>query len=257
MIQPDIVSSFHLDERLSMSTPTLQQIARMIDHTVLKAEATESDIRKIVAEAVQHRFASVCVNGRWAGLVSDLIHQAGADEGPNAVATCVVVGFPLGANKSAIKAIEASSAVKDGANEIDMVISLSSLLTNNFDDARHDVFEVVRTARAAHKSTLVKVILETAALTEEQTALGCRATLEGGADFVKTSTGFHPKGGATVQTVSWLKKYSGGLKVKASGGVRDLATAHAMIAAGADRLGTSSGVAIVSPSTPTTPPASY
>src|SRR5215831_13757345 len=109
-----------------MSSLTPAQLARTIDHTLLKAEATEADIRKIVAEAIQHRFASVCVNGRWANLVSDLIHQAGADEGENPVATCVVVGFPLGANKSTVKAIEASAAVKEGANEIDMVISLAA-----------------------------------------------------------------------------------------------------------------------------------
>ena len=126
-----------------------------------------------------------------------------------------------------------------------MVISLPSLLHGRLEEARGDVFEVVRIARAVHRSTLVKVILETAALSEEQVALGCQAALEGGADFVKTSTGFHPKGGATVEAVSWLKKYGGGLKVKASGGIRDAAGARAMLAAGADRLGCSASVAIV------------
>jgi deoxyribose-phosphate aldolase len=227
------------------------QLARMIDHTILKAEATEAEVRKIVQEAVENRFASVCVNGRWANLVSDLLQQAGVgdpEKTDKPVLTCAVVGFPLGANRSTIKAIEASSCVKDGAQEIDMVISIPDLYANNADYCRQDVFEVVRAARAVWKKTTVKVILETAALTEEQTALGCRAAVEGGADFVKTSTGFHPKGGATVQTVTWLKKYGGGagLKVKASGGIRDFATAQQMVAAGADRLGCSASVAIVS-----------
>lgn len=129
-----------------------------------------------------------------------------------------------------------------------MVISLPALLTGDLEDARNDVYEVVRAARAVSPRTVVKVILETAALNEEQTALGCRAAVEGGADFVKTSTGFHPKGGATVESVGWLKKYGGGagLKVKASGGIRDYATAKQMLDAGADRLGCSAGVAIVS-----------
>ncbi|HVX86421.1 MAG TPA: deoxyribose-phosphate aldolase [Phycisphaerae bacterium] len=226
-------------------------LARTIDHTLLKAEATEAEIRKVVGEAVAHRFASVCVNGRWTALVSGLLREAGVNDPgktDRAVLACAVVGFPLGANRSIIKAIEASTCAKDGAQEIDMVISLPALLTGDLEDARNDVYEVVRAARAVSPRTVVKVILETAALNEEQTALGCRAAVEGGADFVKTSTGFHPKGGATVESVGWLKKYGGGagLKVKASGGIRDYATAKQMLDAGADRLGCSAGVAIVS-----------
>jgi deoxyribose-phosphate aldolase len=228
-----------------MMTADPGALARKIDHTLLKAEATEAEIRQLVSEAVAHRFASVCVNGRWVNLVSDLLHEAGADEGEQAVATYAVVGFPLGASKGTIKAIEASSAVKDGAREIDMVISVGSLLAEDLEEARREVYEVVRGARAVWRGTIVKVILETAALNEAQTALGCRAAREGGADFVKTSTGFHPRGGATVETVGWLKKHAGGLLVKASGGIRDLATAQQMIAAGADRLGCSASVAIV------------
>ena len=221
----------------------MMPLARRIDHTLLKAEATEAEVRKVVAEAITHRFAAVCVNGRWVGLVAGLLHEAGAAE---EVRTCATVGFPLGANRSVVKAIEASTCVKDGAQEVDMVIALHALLAGNFEAARADVFEVVRAAKAARRETLVKVILETAALNEVQAALGCRAAREGGADFVKTSTGFHPKGGATVQSVGWLKQYGGGLQVKASGGIRDLATAQAMIAAGADRIGCSASVAIVS-----------
>jgi deoxyribose-phosphate aldolase len=230
------------------------QLARMIDHTILKAEATEAEVRKIVEEAIEHRFASVCVNGRWVNFVSDLLHQAGvgdASKTDKPVLTCAVVGFPLGANRSTIKAIEASSCVKDGAQEIDMVVSLPDVMAGNgagADYVRQDIFEVVRAARAVWKTTTVKVILETAALNEEQVALACTAAAQAGADFVKTSTGFHPKGGATVQSVQWLKKYGGGagLKVKASGGIRDFATAQQMVAAGADRLGCSASVAIIS-----------
>jgi deoxyribose-phosphate aldolase len=223
----------------------MQDLARAIDHTILKAEASEAEVRKIVAEAVEHRFASVCVNSRWVKLVAELLHGAGADEGERAVKTCAVVGFPLGAMKSSVKVMEAIAAVKDGAREIDMVISLSDVIAGDLDGARAEVFEVVRGARAANREALVKVILETAALTEEQIALGCQAAREGGADFVKTSTGFHAKGGATEEAVRWLVKYGEGMKVKASGGIRDRAAGEKMIAAGASRIGTSNGVAIV------------
>ncbi len=226
-------------------------IARTIDHTILKPEAAAADVRRMWQDVSSYRGAAGGVNGRWAGLVRELLREAGVDDPGKTdrpVLTCAVVGFPLGANRSTIKAIEASSCAKDGAQEIDMVISLAALLTGDLEDARNDVYEVVRAAKAVNRNSVVKVILETAALTQEQTALGCRAAVEGGADFVKTSTGFHPKGGATVESVGWLKNYGGGagLKVKASGGIRDYATARQMLDAGADRLGCSSGVAILS-----------
>lgn len=226
-------------------------LARVIDHTILKSETTEADVRKIVAEAIEYRFASVCVNPRFADLVSNLLHDAGVNDpaGENPVLTCACVGFPLGANRTTTKAIEAASCVKDGAQEVDMVISLPALIEGDLTYARTDVYEVVRAARAVWRGTVVKVILETAALTEQQIALGCQAAREGGADFVKTSTGFHAKGGATVQTVQWLKHYGQGMKVKAAGGIRDLATAQAMLAAGADRIGCSASVAIVKSAT--------
>jgi len=223
-------------------------LARLIDHTILKAETTAADVHRIVTEAVEYQFASVCVNPRWVSLVSDLLDTAGLadpDETACPVRTCGCVGFPLGANTSAIKAAEAAACVQDGAQEIDMVIALETLLSGDLAAARDDVAQVVQAARAIEKGTVVKVILETAVLNEEQIALGCRAVREAGANFVKTSTGLHPRGGATVQTVALLKKYAGGLKVKAAGGIRDLATAQAMIAAGADRLGCSASVALV------------
>jgi deoxyribose-phosphate aldolase len=224
------------------------QLARMIDHTILKPEAIESDIRRVIAEAIAFRFATVCVNGRWVELAAKLLSQAEPSaKADQRVAVCAVVGFPLGANRSAAKAMEAADCGRAGAGEIDMVVSLGDLLAGRADLVQEDIAAVVNASRAARKGTLVKVILETAALTEAQTALGCEAAAKAGADFVKTSTGFHAKGGATVQAVQWLKRYGGGagLKVKASGGIRDLATAMQMVAAGADRLGCSASVSIV------------
>jgi deoxyribose-phosphate aldolase len=223
----------------------MSALARAIDHTLLKPEATAGDIQQLVAQAIQHRFASVCVNGRWVDRVARFLHEAGADNGPDPIKTCAVVGFPLGACKTSLKAMEAVAAVKDGAQEIDMVIALDALFSGDLPAARDDVFEVVRAARAVWRSTVVKVILETLALTEPQIALGCQAAVEAGADFVKTSTGFHPQGGATEQAVRLLRKYAPGLSVKASGGIRDRATAEKYLALGATRIGTSNGVAMV------------
>jgi deoxyribose-phosphate aldolase len=223
----------------------MQDLARYIDHTMLKPEAGEKDIRQLVAEAVKRRFASVCVNGRWVELAARLLREAGADRGERPVATCGVVGFPLGAGKSSIKALEAMDAVHDGAAEVDMVITLPAVLARDLAAARADVAAVVRLVRDVRPDVLVKVILETAMLNEEQTALGCRAAREGGADFVKTSTGFHAQGGATEEAVRWLVKYGAGMKVKASGGIRDRKTAERYIALGASRIGTSSGVGMV------------
>ena len=224
------------------------QLARRIDHTVLKPEAGESDIRSLVAFALKYRFAAVCVNSRWLRLVRTMLDEdplnraAGAD---TQVAACATVGFPFGAQESSVKVFEAVRCVKAGADEIDMVIWIPSLLSGDMDAARSDVREVAAAVKAVAPGTIVKVILETAILKEAQVALGCRAALEGGADFVKTSTGFHPAGGATVQAVQWLKQYCGNLRVKAAGGIRDLATARMMLEAGADRIGCSAGVAIM------------
>jgi deoxyribose-phosphate aldolase len=222
------------------------QLARCIDHTVLKPEATEQDIHALTAAAWQYRFAGVCVNSRWIQLVRNMLNAAAEKSGDAAlVAACAVVGFPFGAQNSSVKAFETQNAVKDGADEIDMVIWIPALLSGNLEAARDDVRAVVESAKAIREKTVVKVILETAVLNESQIAMGCLAASEGGADFVKTSTGFHPAGGATVQAVKWLKQYSNGLRVKASGGIRALATAEAMLEAGADRLGCSASVAMI------------
>lgn len=221
-------------------------LAGRIDHTILKAEAARPQVHKLVAEAMEHGFASVCVNGIFAAEVRAML--AGSP-----VKTCVVAGFPLGASKAAIKAIEAASAVKDGAEEIDFVAHVPHLLKRDFAAVSEEFREIVRAARSAHSQVAVKVILETSAImaelipaeAEAAIEIGCRAARESGCDFVKTSTGFHPTGGATVEAVKLLKKHSGGLYVKASGGIRTYDDAMRMLDAGADRLGCSAGVAII------------
>lgn len=219
-------------------------LAEKIDHTLLKPEADQDEIRQHVAQAIQYRFASVCVNGVYIAQVAQALQGTG-------VHPCAVVGFPLGANKATIKAIEAVAAVKDGAQEIDFVAHLPHLLNQDFPQAKAEFIEVVQAARSANPGVVVKVIVESALLLQDKAKgesrieTACRAARESGCDFVKTSTGFHPCGGADVEAVRLLKKHTGGLLVKASGGIRNRETAMMMIEAGADRLGCSAGVAIV------------
>ncbi|MCC7192280.1 MAG: deoxyribose-phosphate aldolase [Phycisphaeraceae bacterium] len=228
-------------------------LAGRIDHTILKAEATRSEVHKLVAEATEHGFASCCINGIFAADVAKELRGSG-------VKTCVVVGFPLGANKATIKAIEATSAAKEGAEEIDFVAHLPYLLKKDIIAAKAEFMEIVRATRTVNPKIIIKVILETAALMhgvdvvegEARIAAGCTAARESGCDFVKTSTGFHSAGGATTEAVKLLKKHSGGLYVKASGGIRTFDDAKKMIDAGADRLGCSASVAIIQGSKPTT-----
>ncbi len=214
-------------------------IASMIDHTILKATATSADIEKLCAEARQYGFASVCVNSVWVKKASELL--AGSP-----VAVCTVVGFPLGAMSHTAKAFEAEEAAANGANEIDMVIDIGAVLEGRWADVEDDVSKVVAAAKKGPKSALVKVILENCYLNKEQIAEACRICVKCGAEFVKTSTGFGT-GGATVEDVALMKATVGDKAlVKAAGGIRDKATAEAMIAAGASRIGCSAGVAIVS-----------
>jgi len=221
-------------------------LASRIDHTILKAEALRPEVHKVVAEATEHGFASVCVNGCFVADVAKALRGSG-------VKTCGVAGFPLGAMKQAIKAIEASSLVKDGAEEIDFVAHLPHLLKLDLASAKAEFLEIVKAARAANRNVVVKVIVESAALMKDVAAdvaearieFACRAARESGCDFIKTSTGFHPAGGATAEAVRLMKKHSGGLYVKASGGIRSYDDAKRMLDAGADRLGCSASVAIV------------
>ncbi|BCW39787.1 MULTISPECIES: deoxyribose-phosphate aldolase [Paenarthrobacter] len=211
-------------------------IASYIDHTLLKPEASEADILKVCAEAVEYRFKSVCVNPVWVKTVTKALKGSG-------VLTCSVIGFPLGATPTDVKVFEARGAVLDGANEIDMVINMASARANDKGALVDDIRAVAETVHAGE--AILKVIIETSMLNDEQKVIACEAAAEAGADFVKTSTGFNG-GGATVEDVALMRKTVGpGLGVKASGGVRSLADAQAMIAAGATRIGASSGIAIV------------
>jgi len=209
-------------------------LARYIDHTLLKPEATEADIRRLVEEALEHYFYAVCVNPRFVPLVREAKGEA-----PLRVAT--VVGFPLGATASAIKAQEAALAFAQGADEVDMVIPIGAAKAGDADAVYADVARV----REAVPDAVLKVILETGLLTREETIEAAEAAIRAGADFLKTSTGFGPRG-ATLEDVRLLAEVAAGrARVKASGGIRDRETAWAMIKAGASRIGTSAGVRLV------------
>ena len=209
-------------------------IAKYIDHTVLAADARKEKIEALCKEAYQHGFASVCVNSCWVSLAAKLL------EGTE-VKVCTVVGFPLGAMDSVSKADEARNAVRNGADEIDMVINIGFLKSGMYDEALEDIREI----RKATEGKMLKVIIETCLLTDEEKRKACELSEEAGADFVKTSTGFST-GGATVEDVALMKSVVGDrLRVKASGGIRDYKTAKAMIEAGASRIGASAGVRIV------------
>jgi deoxyribose-phosphate aldolase len=214
------------------------ELARYIDHTVLKPETMQVDIERLCDEAREHGFAAVCVNPVWVPLA---VERLGGTE--TAVAT--VAGFPLGASVSETKADEARRAVEAGAGEVDMVVNLGALRAGDREAVTQDIAAVVAATKAARADAVVKVILETAALDEAQIVLGCRSVAEAQADYVKTSTGFHPAGGATVEHVLLLHRHAAPIKVKAAGGIRDLDTALAMIEAGAARLGTSGSVPLL------------
>lgn len=209
--------------------------ASMIDHTLLKAEATKEQIEKLCAEAKEFGFASVCVNPTWVKYCSELLQNSN-------VLVCTVIGFPLGANTTAVKVFEAKDAIANGAQEVDMVINIGALKDQNFELVQSDITAVVEAAKG---SAIVKVIIETCLLTEEEKVKACELSVAAGADFVKTSTGFST-GGATAEDIALMRKTVGPeLGVKASGGVRSLEDMQKMVEAGATRIGASSGVAIV------------
>lgn len=217
-----------------MIPETVTRIARLIDHTLLKPDATSADIERLCAEAAEHRFFAVCVNPVWV----PLCHAALAGSG---VCVATVVGFPLGANEPEVKAAEATFAVREGAAELDMVASLGHIHAGDWVHVSRDIADVVAVA----SGRVVKVILETAALSPQEIRRASEIARDAGAGFVKTSTGFHPAGGATIEAVALMRETVGpDLGVKASGGIRDCVTALRMLAAGATRIGTSSGVRI-------------
>lgn len=207
---------------------------KYIDHTVLKADTTQERVQQIIDEAIQYDFMSVCINPTWVAYAAQKL--ADTD-----VKVCTVIGFPLGANTSVVKAYEASEAIKNGADEVDMVINIGAAKAGNWDLVTSDIAAVV----AAADGVTTKVIIETSLLTDEEKVQACQAAVKAGADFVKTSTGFSTAG-ATIDDIKLMRKTVGpDMGVKASGGVRSIADANAMIAAGATRLGTSNGVDIM------------
>lgn len=210
------------------------QLCRYIDHTLLKPEAQLAQIEKLCAEAKEHSFFSVCVNTSYVKTCAELLKDS-------PVKVCCVVGFPLGAMDTESKAAETATAIRNGAQEIDMVIQIGALKDRRLDYVRDDIKAVVQAAQGH----TVKVIIETSLLNNDDKVLACKAALEAGAHFVKTSTGFGG-GGATVDDVKLMKSVVGSqMEVKASGGIKAAQQANAMIEAGATRLGTSSGITII------------
>lgn len=231
-------------DRIGVCHPTknCNEIARLVDHTLLKPGATQEEIGKLCDDARAHCFASVCVNPTYVALAARLLSGSG-------VKICTVIGFPLGSTTPTVKAIEARDAIANGADEIDMVINVGALKSGNDALVRGDIQAV----RDATRGRVLKVILETALLSDDEKVRACRIAKEVGADFVKTSTGFGP-GGATKEDVKLMRETVGPrMGVKASGGIRDTSKAKEMIAAGATRLGTSASVAIVTDGQSTAP----
>ena len=209
-------------------------LAKLIDHTILKPIASKEDVAKICQEAREYGFCSVCVNPYWVSYAKELLK--GTD-----VKVCTVIGFPLGANTAAVKAYETQDAIKNGAEEIDMVINLGALKSKDYNTVLNDI----KAVRAACEGVILKVIIETLQLTEEEKVKACELSAQAKADFVKTSTGF-TGGGATAEDVALMKKsIPVEMQVKASGGVRTREDFDAMVAAGATRIGASSGVKII------------
>jgi deoxyribose-phosphate aldolase len=212
---------------------------KYIDHTILKPESTRAQVEQVCREALQYDFASVCVNSCWTQLVADTLKGS-------AVKACVAVGFPLGAMTTLAKMFETDQAIEAGAREVDMVINVGALKSGLYDFVRDDIAGVVSSCKKnKRKSALLKVILETFLLSDDEKKLACEIAKAAGADFVKTSTGFNG-GGATVEDIRLMRSIVGeSMGVKASGGVRSYEQAVAMIEAGANRIGTSSGISIV------------
>jgi len=217
---------------------TKEKMASLIDQTLLKPDATKNDIRRLCQEAMNYGFWSVCVNPSYISLAATILRDT-------EVKICSVVGFPLGANTPEVKALEAEKALRDGANEIDMVINLGALKSGDYELVKRDITYVVKQGIRFQRDTIVKVIIETGLLSDNEKALACQVVKESGANFVKTSTGINTRG-ATVQDVKFIRKIVGPeFGVKASGGIRTYGEAVKLIEAGANRIGTSSGISII------------
>lgn len=220
-----------------------EKLTSLIDHTLLKADASEEQVVKLAEEAKEYKFASVCVNPTWVKKCAELLADT-----PE-VKVCTVIGFPLGANTPEVKAFETKNAIENGADEVDMVINIGAMKDGRYDEVEADIKAVVEAAKG---KALVKVIIETCLLTKEEIEKACQLAVSAGTDFVKTSTGFST-GGATAEDIALMRKTVGPeIGVKASGGVRSLEDAKAMVEAGATRIGASSGVSIAKGETAST-----
>jgi deoxyribose-phosphate aldolase len=246
----DAVKKIMTEETGAASTPPGRydaSYAKYMDHTVLKPETTRETVKRFCDEAKEYKFASVCINPTHVAYVADQLKGSG-------VKTCCVIGFPLGASTSFIKSLEAMEAVKNGAEEVDMVINIGALKDQNYSLVFEDIKAVVD---AAHPKALVKVIIETSALTDEEKVIACELAKRAKADFVKTSTGFG-SGGATVEDVRLMKRTVGdSMRVKASTGINNREITDKMLAAGAVRMGTSKGILIVKDEVPPENPTAY
>lgn len=229
-----------------MENSDATKIASLIDHTLLKPEATQAQITRLCEEAREYGFAAVCINPTYVRLAAKLLTGS-------SVAVCTVVGFPLGATLPEVKAYEAQQAIHYGATEIDMVMNIGALKSQDYELVEQDLAAVTRVCH--DNGAICKVIIEAALLTEEEKVTACRLAQKVGADYVKTSTGFGP-GGATVEDVTLMRRVVGpNMGIKAAGGIRTLETARALVEAGATRIGTSSGVKIVQEAATGSPPA--
>lgn len=215
-----------------------EELARKFDHTNLQTDATEGDIARLCRESIERGFFAVCVNPCYLSLTRPLL--AGTS-----VRVCTVAGFPLGANATAAKLAETAQALRDGADEIDVVMNLGLFKSRKTTEVETELQQIAGAVKSAGADKICKVIVESALLSPGEIELACRVVDESGADFIKTSTGFSKAGGATLEALEVIQRHRGRLKVKAAGGIRNLDTALAMLRAGADRLGSSQSVAIL------------
>jgi len=215
-----------------------QELAGCIEHTLLKATATEKQIKELCEQARSYGFHSVCVNPRWVPLAAEILHGC-------KVGVCSVVGFPLGADSTEIKAAAARDIILAGADEVDMVADLAAIIEGDSEYLTRQLRAVLKVCRSMRPAVLLKVIIESAALTKGQKIFACEIADKCGVDFVKTSTGMHPAGGAAIEDVKLMKEAAPNCRIKAAGGIRTAKQAIDFLEAGADRIGTSSGVQII------------
>jgi deoxyribose-phosphate aldolase len=217
---------------------TAEKLAGYIDHTLLKATATSDDIKQLCAEAREYGFCAVSINGRWVSLAADILSDS-------RVNVDAVVSLPLGGDTTEMKVASAKQAIMNGADEIDMVADLAAIIEGDQKYLGKQLSAILEVCRAVRPAVPLKVIIESAALTQEQKIFACQTANSCGVDFVKTSTGMNPAGGATVEDVKLMKEYAPNCKVKAAGGIRTARQAIDMLEAGAERIGTSSGIQII------------